>query len=767
MPNNRGDGTIPKPDDLTTRIVRHVSRKDYRPQGMGPLARSLGVESEGYPAFRDAVKALMHSGRVVRGGGNSIMLPDVAVQIIGTFRGHAKGFGFVVPESPTDHGDLFIPPGSSGDAITGDTVRARITRRGKGGDQTRVEGEIIEVLERAQNRFVGELARQDNQWLLIPDGHALHAPVLLGDVGAKRAKPGDQIVVELTTFPSPDQPGRGVIVEVLGRRGDPGIDIISIVRQYHLPEAFPEEVLDDARRAIRANDLKRELARREDLRAEVVVTIDPDDAKDYDDAISIRRVARGRFELGVHIADVSALVKPGGPLDAEASHRGNSVYFPGHVIPMLPEVLSNGLCSLQEAEPRLTKSVFIEYDNKGHRKAKRYANTVIQSNKRLTYRQATQIAEGDASGYAPEVVGLVREMDHLARAIQKRRLDQGMIVLELPEIDIVLDDDGRMIGVEPEDTSFSHTIIEMFMVEANEAVAELFSSLAVPHLRRIHPEPPGDAQQKLSRFLRVLGKPVPKKLEREDMLRLLAGVRGKPESFAVNLAVLRSMAQAEYSPKEIGHFALASTHYSHFTSPIRRYPDLVVHRLLQMYLNGELKSRGDRSSAPSKETLEEIGRRCSFTERHAESAERELRQVKVLRFLEGRIGDVEPGIVTGVTNVGIFVQLRHFLIDGLIRFDDLPDDWWDIDPRAGCVVGQRTRRRIAIGDALEVQIAAVDIAGRELDLILSDRARHTMGKPSPDASKGKPHRSAGGPPSRHRRAGGGPRSRERSSRRSK
>lgn len=740
-----GDKTIPTPDsdNISARIVRHLGRKDYRPQRVRKLARSMGVAENEYGAFRAAVKALMQAGRVVLGGGNCLMLSDAANVIVGTFRGNQRGFGFVTPDSPGDHADLYIPREATRGAITGDTVVARVTRRGKRGDSSLIEGEITEILKRGQSRFVGELACQSGEWLLLPDGHALHAPVRLGDVKATRARPGDQVVVELTQFPGDGKVARGVIVEVLGRRGDPGVDTLSIIHQYHLRQEFPDQVLEDARRAIRAHDLDAELERREDLRDEVVITIDPDDARDFDDAISIRRTARGGMELGVHIADVSAFVRTGTVLDEEARLRGNSVYFPNHVVPMLPEVLSNGLCSLQEAEPRLTKSVFIQYDARGRRVARRYANTVIQSSKRLTYRQATEIMEGKVHDCPPQVVGLLREMDRLARLIQKRRLAEGMIVLDLPEIELVLDEEGRMAGVEPADTSFSHTIIERFMIEANEAVAELFAGLGVPHLRRIHPDPPADAQKKLSTFLRVLGRPVPARLERADMLRLLNSVRGKPEAFAVNLAVLRSMAQAEYSPRMIGHFALASQHYCHFTSPIRRYPDLVVHRLLEAYLLGKLNRKADRSTVPSAETLASIGSHCSFTERHAEAAERELRLVKILSYLQDHLGDHEEGIVTGVTNVGVFVQLRRYLIDGLIRFADLPDDWWDIDARAGCVVGQQTRTRIAVGDAVTVQIAAIDLAARELDLVLVE-TRPKPGSRTVVATKGKAARGSPG-----------------------
>ena len=701
----------------------------------------MGIQEVEYPAFREAVKTLMKAGRVVLGGGNSILpSPQASGRIEGIFRGNPRGFGFVVPESPTEHGDLFIPPPATLGALTGDRVLARITRRGKGGDDSRVEGEVIEIVERGSSRFVGELVKQGRDWLVHPDGRVLHEPVFIGDIRATRAKAGDQVVIEITEFPSASRPARGVITEVLGRHGDPEIDTLSIIRQYHFREEFPEDALADARSAIGGHDIDRELALREDLRAETIVTIDPDDARDYDDAISLRTLDSGRFELGVHIADVSAFVRPGGALDTEAALRGNSVYFPRHVIPMLPEVLSNGLCSLQEGQERLTKTAFIEYDARGHRKKTRFANTVIRSSRRLTYTQATDIVEGRDTGFAPPVVALLQRMDKLARLIRKRRLAAGMVVLDLPEVDLVLNDDDQVTDVAPTDTSFSHTIIEMFMVEANEAVAELFTRQGVPHLRRIHPSPPGDAQDKLARFLRILGHRVPRRINREDMIQLLAKVKGQPESFSVNLAVLRSMAQAEYSPKMIGHFALASEHYAHFTSPIRRYPDLVIHRALDSYLTGGLKSRRDRDTLPNTGQLAVLGKRCSSTERHAEAAERELRQIKILRLLEQRLGDIESGVVTGVTNVGLFVQLQRYLVDGLLRFEGLADDWWDIDVNGGFIRGQRSGRRIGIGDVLRVQIASVDVPNRELGLALPARDTGSASPTTRKSKKGKERR---------------------------
>jgi ribonuclease R len=702
------------------RIVRHLARQGYQPQKIRRLARAMGIADEEYGDFRGAVKALMKTGRIVMGSASALTLPDPARRVVGRFRSNPRGFGFVIPNSPNSHGDLFVPPGQASDAVTGDLVAARVLRRGKRDGRMMYEGRIVEIIERGQSRFVGELCRELNCWFVRPDGNILHVPIFVGDPGAKRARSGDQVVVEIVEYPSRGRDARGVITKVLGKRGDPGVDAQSIIHQYQLPTEFPAAVAKEAGRVVAAYDAQDASRGREDLHDLTVITIDPDDARDFDDAISVTELSDSRLELGVHIADVSYFVQPGGALDEEAHERANSVYFPRLVIPMLPEVLSNGVCSLQEKQPRLTKSAFITYNTAGQRVATRFANTVIRSAKRLTYGQATGILAGKVGGYPKKVVALVRRMEALARTIQKRRLADGMLVLDLPEVEVLFDEDGGVTGVEPADTGFSHTIIEMFMVEANEVVAELLAGLGIPALRRVHPPPDQAAAQPLNRFLRALGLPPVKGMDREALQSLLDRVKGRPESFAVNLAILRSLEQAAYEPAAIGHFALASEDYTHFTSPIRRYPDLTVHRLLDAYVRGGFKKRRRRVEVPTLDEGQELGAHCSRNERRAEAAERELKLVYVLRLLEQHVGDEFEGIVTGVTNFGVFVQLPRYLVEGLLRFSDLPDDWWEVDSAAGCVIGQRTRRRIKIGDAVRVTIAAIDLANRELDLALTN-----------------------------------------------
>jgi ribonuclease R len=704
------------------RILKFVQAKGYKPQAVEELARAMRIGEAEWGDFHDACKALMKSGRIVIGTRNAVMLPQPPGRIIGAFRANPRGFGFIIPDTPNAHGDLYVPAGKTSGALTGDTVSARVKKRGKRGGKMAYEGEIVDILKRGRNRFVGALGREFGRAFVVPDGHTIHVPIMIADPTAKGAKPGDQVVVELLDYPTERREARGVIVKVLGRRGDPGVDALSIIEQYGLPGEFEEDVLQAARDAVASFDPKAQANSRRDLGKTTIITIDPADARDFDDAISLERNKDGTWELGVHIADVAFFVRPGTPLDDEARERANSIYLPRKVIPMLPEVLSNGVCSLQEREPRPAKSVFITYDKRGKVKHTRFANTIIRSAKRLTYQQATAILDGKAGRMSAKVVSLVKHMETLAKSIQARRIREGMLSLDMPAVEIVHNEEGEVVDAEPADTGFSHTIIEMFMVEANEAVSRLLTEKGLPHLRRVHGEPYLTSFESLQGFLRILGQDVPEGADRFDIQKLLFSVKGTPKAYAVNLAVLRSMQQAEYAPARMGHYALASKDYCHFTSPIRRYPDLTVHRLLDRCLSGRTGAAITRG-IPTEKELVDLGNHCSNNERRAEAAERELKEVLILRLLEKHVGEHFDGIVTGVANVGIFVQLDRYLIEGLLRFDSLPSDWWEIDPSHGAAVGEVTGRRITVGDRLQVAISRVDLSNRQLQLDLVEELR--------------------------------------------
>jgi ribonuclease R len=445
----------------------------------------------------------------------------------------------------------------------------------------------------------------------------------------------------------------------------------------------------------------------------VIITIDPPDAKDFDDAISVEQDDEGNWVLGIHIADVSNFVPADSALDIEAKERGNSAYLPGKVIPMLPEVLSNGVCSLQPQQKRFVKSAYLTYDEEGNVLFRRFANSVIKSTERLTYQQADRILKGHTKVAKHESVELVRNMERLSRVIEKRRVKNGMLHLDLPETELVMDKSGRVVDAEPADDSYPHTIIEMFMVEANDAVAALLDRLNIGFMRRIHPEPDALSMKNLTKLVRAFGYNLPRTPDRRAIQDLLAAVKGADCSFGVNLAVLRSFEKAEYAPVNVGHFALASVHYCHFTSPIRRYADLLVHRVLEFYLQNCVDLAKNNSIEMD---LTEIGKHISFTEQRAENAERELKTVLILQMLSKRINEELNCVVTGLAGFGVFVQSRKFGIEGLVQMGDLGPDEWKYNQRAGCIVGERTGRSIRLGQGLKVRIISVNVAARQLNV---------------------------------------------------
>ena len=695
-------------------ILSYISRRDYSPVKLSHLAKALGIEDKDYADFKTAFTQLRRSGQVAIGPKNLIILPEMSGRVIGTFRANPRGFGFIIPHQANAHGDLFVGPRETANAMTGDTVAAKVVKKGIRGGQMRYSGVVVEILERGRNEFVGTLRQNGSEWIVQPEGQGHFAPIIVEDIGAKQAQNNDKVLVEIIQYPQGQNIARGVITEVLGGAGLYETETKSIIAQFHLPSEFNGDCINQAREVSASFDPSA-VKHRDDITSEVVITIDPPDAKDFDDAISLWRNRDDNWVLGVHIADVSHFVQMQTPLDNEARLRGNSVYLPRKVIPMLPEILSNGICSLQPSQKRFTKSVYITYDKKGNLLGHNCANSVIESKARLTYEQADMILKGKASGFPGEVVAILKDMELLARAIEKRRTKNGMIHLDLPETELIFDEHGKVIDAKTADDSYPHTIIEMFMVEANEAVASLLDRFNIPFMRRIHPDPKPASLKNVGRFIKMCGLRVPRRLDRPAIQDLLKSVRGKSCSYAINMHILRSLQRAEYAPLHIGHFALASTHYCHFTSPIRRYADLMVHRLIQCYLEHRLNMIGLEEVLPEGELME-IGKHITFTEQQAMEAERELRTVLILEMLSEHIGDELDCVVSGLTNFGVFVQCVKYGVEALIPPGDLGLDEWKYDDRAQAVVGRYSGKSVHLGESIRVRIVSVSLPARQLDV---------------------------------------------------
>ena len=715
------------------RVLAALAETGDDPVKAATLLKRLGGGPQMRADHRTALDALIAGGKALADSGGRLRArhrPGVSVGRLKTTR---SGDGWVAMGDPRgrDH-DVYVRRSDLADAHDGDEVEVRITNRSGGRDGSRITGQVVAVLTRRTTRFVGTYDETGRRAFVRIDGDAFLDPLPIGDPGAHPAEPGEKVVVDVLRFPSEGKPGEAVVIEVLGRRGEAGVDELGVMREFGLPDEFPDEVLAAASEEARRFD-EDQIGDRLDLTKEVVVTIDPATARDFDDAISLKRIENGHWVLGVHIADVAHFVKPNSTLDREAKERATSVYLPGKVIPMLPEVISNGLASLQQGKVRYVKTCFIEFDPSGIPVKTRFANAAIKVTKRFAYEQVMPIVE-DPDAFARKVRKDVRhlllDMYSLAMTLRKRRFAAGAIEMHMPEVTLDLNKKGEVVGASEAPHDASHEIIEEFMLAANVAVAQALEARGLPFIRRVHDDPDEAKLRKFAEFVGTLGYKLKQYQSRPHLQALLNEVKHEPEAAAVNYALLRSMKQAEYSPGEGGHYALAFPCYAHFTSPIRRYPDLTVHRLIDALCAG----RKPKTQGAADLTV--LANHCSDMSRRAEKAERELVRVKLLEYLEDRVGEELDAVVTGVQRFGIFVRGTELPAEGVVPVETLPGGWLDHDPTAH-TLSSRDGTVYRLGMPLRVRVAEVDVEGRSLQFELADGPQGGSGRGSSNRGKGR------------------------------
>jgi len=701
---------------IREQILALLVSPNYRPLDKRELAKALGRKSGVRMGLNQALRELERSGEIARIRKNRYVLPAEADLVTGTLSIHQAGYGFLITEKPGE-ADIFVAAENTGTAMHGDRVVARITRdpayaRTKG----RREGRVIRILERAHDTIVGTLQHSRNFYYVVPDDPRIVHDVYV-QVPPRAALPkvptrGDKVVVRLEAWESRHVNPEGDIIELLGPASAPGVDMLSIIRKYHLPTDFPRDVLDEVNRISETVDA-RKLDGREDLRKKFIITIDPDDARDFDDAIQIEKIDNGGWQLGVHIADVAAYVEPGSALDREARRRGNSVYLPDRVIPMLPERLSNGVCSLNPGVDRLTHSVFINFDKNGVAKRARFAKSVIRSAQRLTYKQAYAILKSSARDQLSEQLHLAWR---LASLLRRKRFEHGSLDLDFPEVKVRLDQTGKPVRLERIDNDESHQLIEECMLAANEAVAGELKMRAMPTIYRVHENPDPEKLAEYREFVLSFNYKVGDLAHRAELQRLLASIRGKPEEQALKIGLLKSLKRARYAPQPLGHYGLAKPNYLHFTSPIRRYADLVVHRALTAR-SGKHQSQTDMGQIAS------IAEHISTTERVAADAEIEAVRMKKLEFFQRQLDQHNPQVfraaIVDVRNYGLVVELPDALVTGLVHVSSLANDFYLFEPTQRRLIGRRSRKRFSVGDEVRVFVVRVDAFKRQVDFAIA------------------------------------------------
>ncbi|HUL23159.1 MAG TPA: ribonuclease R [Thermodesulfobacteriota bacterium] len=709
-------------DFSPSRILRLMTEED-RPLLVREILRRLGLDRGQRHQAREVLRDLANEGKVVRIRGNRYGLPSKMNLIVGRVKAHPEGYGFVIPEAEGEE-DIFISPRNLKEAMHGDRVVARIESIRKKGK----EGSVIRILERKTHKVVGKFMRAKNYSYVLPEDERMLQEVFIPEGETKRARPNQIVVAEITQYPMERTRPMGKVTHILGYPEDPEVEPQVIIHKYDLSDRFTSAALNEARN-LPPVPLLQECRGRVDLRGIPTFTIDGENARDFDDAVSVERKGDGSVHLYVSISDVSHYVGEETALDDEAYLRGTSVYFPDRAIPMFPPELSNEICCLHPKVDRLTLTAELTYDGNGEKREVRFYPSVIRSNERLTYTWVRKILVDRDAELREKFSPLLSSLDLMAdlcQELRRKRIARGALDFDLPEPEVILNLQGETEDIIRAERSLAHQLIEEFMIAANEAVAHFMEEKGFPFIYRIHEPPKQEATDEFRRFISLLGykmrkepNPSPKEFQ-----RVLSEVKGRPEERVINEILLRSMKWAKYSAKNLGHFGLASDGYTHFTSPIRRYPDLIVHRLLKKALSkGEMKV--------SEEVLRNKADHLSHRERVAIEAEREILDRYRVRLMRDKVGGEFEGVVSGVTAFGFFVELKDIFVEGLVRVTSLHDDYYQYHEKKYCLVGERTHKTFRIGDEVRVRVDRVDVERRHIDFGMikkTDRGMEEKGR---------------------------------------
>ncbi|MBU5269751.1 ribonuclease R [Clostridium cochlearium] len=691
-------------------LVEFMKEQAYKPMNLKELAKVFNIKSDDIEDFKKVLDYMEKDGLVVKTRTEHYGVPEKMGLLVGKVQGHQRGYAFLIPED--DREDVFIPASGLNGAMNGDKVVVKVFKEIKEGKRS--EGEVIRILDRENKTVIGSFEDSKNFGFVVPDEKRIYQDIYIPKGNTMGAHSGDIVIAEITKWPEKRRSPEGKIVEILGKKGEKGIDILTIIKKYNLPEEFPEKVQKYTENI--PDEIKEEeYNNRMDLRDKKIITIDGEDAKDLDDAISIEKLPNGNFYLGVHIADVSHYVKEKNPLDKEALKRGTSVYLVDRVIPMLPKKLSNGICSLNPKVDRLTLSCFMEIDKTGKVLNHKVVESVINSSERMTYTDVNKILKDNDQQLIKKYDYLMENfklMEELCKILYKKRINRGAIDFDFEECKIILDEEGKPVEIKPYEREIGNRIIEEFMLVCNETIAEYMFWANIPFVYRIHEEPDSEKLQHFNEFVYNLGYSIKysKEIHPKALQEVVEKVKGKKEETVINTLLLRSLKQAKYSPECVGHFGLAARYYCHFTSPIRRYPDLIIHRIIKEYIKGRTTEKRIKKLEGE---VAYASVQSSEMERLAEEAEREVDDLKKAEYMSERIGEVYDGIISSVTAFGLFVELPN-TVEGLVHISTLLDDYYVYDERGLRLIGEKTKKIYRLGDEVKIKVDKVDLDSYEV-----------------------------------------------------